>query len=184
MLGMTGLNSSLNTLAAIGLALGGIFGVAGTMTAEPNLQAMEWAVDACGLVMACALLALKYHGMGSDIVSGGFLVFGIGEAVMLSGTAAGASASVPSFGAGVALWAVALLLISIPKQFPIWVRGFGIVAAILFLITAARIFSGEQVLPTASPLPAFAYPFLVITFAGWIWTLLREGPTKRQPESQ
>ncbi|TMJ34760.1 MAG: hypothetical protein E6G89_19975 [Alphaproteobacteria bacterium] len=102
----------------------------------------------------------------------------------MSGTAAGASASVPSFGAGVALWAVALLLISIPKQFPIWVRGFGIVAAILFLITAARIFSGEQVLPTASPLPSFAYPFLVITFAGWIWMLLREGPAKRLPELQ
>ena len=76
--------------------------------------------------------------------------------------------------AGVALWATALLLISIPTQFPIWVRGFGIVASALFMITAARIFWGEQVLPTASPLPFFAYPFLVITFIGWIWTLVGE----------
>jgi hypothetical protein len=29
-------------------------------------------------------------------------------------------------------------------------------------------------LPTSSPLPFFAYPFLVLTFIGWIWTLLRE----------
>jgi hypothetical protein len=37
----------------------------------------------------------------------------------------------------------------------------------------ARIFWGEHVLPTASPLPFFAYPFLVLTIAGWIWTLLK-----------
>ena len=167
---------SVNTLAAIGLALGGLFGLAGTMTTQPNLQATAWCIDSCGLVMACALLTLKYHKMGSEIVAGGFLVFGIGEGVILSGTAAGASASVPSFGAGVALWGTALVLISIPKQFPIWVRGFGTLASALFLITAARIFWGEQVLPTASPLPFFAYPFLIITFAGWIWALLRERP--------
>jgi hypothetical protein len=167
---------SVNTLAAIGLALGGLFGLAGTMTTQPNLQAMAWGIDSCGLVMACALLTLKFHKMGSEIVAGGFIVFGIGEGVIMSGTAAGASASVPSFGAGVALWSTALVLISIPKQFPNWVRGFGILASALFLITAARIFWGEQVLPTASPLPFFAYPFLIVTFAGWIWALLRERP--------
>jgi hypothetical protein len=58
--------------------------------------------------------------------------------------------------------------------FPIWVRAFGIVASALFFIVAARIFWGEQLPPTASPLPFFAYPFLVITFAGWILTLVRE----------
>lgn len=176
MWGMEGLKSSVNSLAAIGLALGGVFGLAGTMTAQPSLQATAWGIDGCGLVMACALLALKFHKMGREIVSGGFLVFSIGEGVIMSGTAAGAVASVPSFGAGVALWATALLLISIPTQFPIWVRGFGIVASALFMITAARIFWGEQVLPTASPLPFFAYPFLVITFVGWIWTLVGEKP--------
>jgi hypothetical protein len=176
MWGMEGLKSPVNTLAAIGLALGGVFGLAGSMTTQPNLQATAWGVDGSGLVMACALLALKFHKMGREVVAGGFLVFSIGEGVILSGTAAGAIASVPSFGAGVALWATALLLISIPKLFPIWVRGFGIVASALFLITAARIFWGEQVLPTASPLPFFAYPFLVITFVGWIWALLGEEP--------
>ena len=64
---------------------------------------------------------------------------------------------------------------SVPKEFAGWIRLAGTVGAILFAITAARIFWGEQVLPTASPLPFFAYPFLVLTFAGWIWTLLKRG---------
>ncbi|MCZ4092416.1 hypothetical protein [Sinorhizobium psoraleae] len=171
---MAGLKDPVNALATIGLALGGVFGMAGTMTSDPNLQALAWAIDGSGLVMASALLALKFHRKGSEIVAAGFLVFAIAEGVIMSGTAAGPSASVSSFGAGIALWATALLVISIPRHFPTWVRAFGIVAAVLFLVTAARIFSGEQVLPTASPLPFFAYPFLVATFAGWIWSLSRE----------
>ena len=98
---------------------------------------------------------------------------------MLSGTAAGLAGSVPSFAAGTALWAAALLLISIPKEFAAGVRVVGVVSSILFAVTAARIFWGEQLLPISSPLPFFAYPFLVVTFIGWIWTLLREdGLTK------
>jgi hypothetical protein len=174
MRGIEGLKSPLNALAAIGLGLGGVFGLAGTLIVQSNLQATAWAIDAAGIVMACSLLTLKFHTGGREIVAAGFLVFSIGEGVILSGTAGGAIASVPSFGAGVALWATALLLISIPSQFPFWVRGFGIVASVLFFIAATRIFWGEQLLPTASPLPFFAYPFLVITFAGWIWTLARE----------
>jgi hypothetical protein len=177
---MQQVRSPVNTLAAIGLALGAVLGLAGTLTTQPNAQAVLWAIDACGLVMACALLASKFHKTGSEIVAGGFLVFAIGEAVILSGTAAGPVASVPSFGAGIALWSTALLLISIPRQFPAWVRGFGVIASILFLITAAKIFLGDQVLPTQSPMPFFAYPFLVITFIGWIWVLLRERPTPRE----
>jgi hypothetical protein len=47
-------------------------------------------------------------------------------------------------------------------------------AACLFAITAGRIYSGEALLPTSSPLPFFAYPFLVATLLGWAWTLMRE----------
>jgi len=51
----------------------------------------------------------------NDLVSAGFLVFAIGEGVILSGTAANLAESVPAFAAGTALWATALLLISIPR---------------------------------------------------------------------
>ena len=43
----------------------------------------------------------------------------------------------------------------------------GTVAAFLFAITAARIFLGEQLLPTSAPLPSLGYPFLVLTFGGF-----------------
>ena len=163
----------LNTVAAIGLALGGVFGMLGTMVTDPNLRAAAWGIDSVGLVVATSLLSLKFFRTGADMLAAGFLVFAIGEAVMLSGTAASLEASVPSFAAGAALWSAALLLTGIPREFAAWIRLTSITAAILFAITSARIFLGEPGLPIASPLPYFAYPFLVLTFAGWIWTLLK-----------
>ena len=117
----------LDIVAAIGLAIGGVFGLAGTF---------------------------------------------VGQAVV-SGTAAGLEASVPSFGGGVALWAAALLLISVPTTLATWVRLAGVAAAVPFAVVAARIFRGETLLPTTAPLPFFGYPLLVLTFVGWIATLLK-----------
>jgi len=168
------MKNPVNTLAVAGLALGALFGAAGTMTTQPNMQATLWLIDSAGLVMAAALLTLKFFRQGSEIVAAGFLTFAIGEAILLSGTAAGPAGSIPSFGTGSALWATALLLISIPREFPRWVRLTGIIAAVLFAITAIRIFWGEPLTPTAVPLPFFAYPVLVLTFIGWISLLLRE----------
>ncbi len=120
---------------ASGFALGGVFGMIGTV------------------VVATALLAVKFFRSGNDVVAAGFLVFAIGEGVMLSGTATTLAGSVPSFGAGTALWSAALLLTGVPREFAVWARLAGVTASILFAITAARIFWGEQVLPTSSPLP-------------------------------
>ena len=160
------MSGKVNVIAAVGLALGGALGMAG---------AILWAIDGAGLLMATALLAMKYFRMGNDIVAGGFLVFAIGEGViLLSGPAAGLAGSVPAFAAGTALWGTALLLVSIPKLFALPVRLLGIVSAALFIITSVRIFWGEQLLPTSTPLPTYAYPLLVATFVGWIWTLWRE----------
>ena len=163
-----------NAVAVAGLALGAVFGLLGTFVGQRNLQSAAWAIDGTGLVVATALLCLKFFREDNEIVAAGFLVFAIGEAVMLVGTAMTLSDSIPSFAAGTALWSAALLLTSIPKQFAGWTRFAGIVGAILFAITSSRIFCGAQVLPTASPLPFFAYPFLVLTFVGWIWFLLKE----------
>jgi hypothetical protein len=167
------MKNPINVVAAIGLALGAVFGLLGTVVTSPTLRAASWAIDGTGLVIATALLALKFFREERDFPAAGFLVFAIGEGVMLSGTAATLEASVPSFAAGTALWSAALLLTSIPRQFAPWIRLTGIIGAILFAITSARIFCGEQILPTSSPMPFFAYPFLVLTFAGWIWTLLK-----------
>ena len=104
----------LNLIAAMGLALGAVLGLAGSMVVQPHLQQILWAIDGAGLVMATSLLSLKFFRKGSDLVAAGFLVFALGETALLSGTAAGAAGSVPAFAAGIALWATALLLVSIP----------------------------------------------------------------------
>ena len=96
---------TLDRIAAAGLLVGAMFGLAGTLVGSPDLQAILWAIDSVGLVIATSLLTLKYFRAGADIVAGGFLVFAIGEGVLLSGTAAGPSDSVPAFAAGTALWA-------------------------------------------------------------------------------
>jgi hypothetical protein len=166
-------NSTLDYIAAGGLLVGAVFGLAGTLVASPTLQASLWAIDSVALVVATSLLALRFFRAGIDVVAAGFLVFAIGEGVLLSGTAAGPTASVPAFAAGTALWAAALALISAPRRLPWWVRGLGGGAACMFAITAGRIYAGEALVPTASPLPFFAYPFLVATLLGWAWVLLR-----------
>jgi hypothetical protein len=163
----------LDIIAAIGLAVGGAFGIAGTFVGQPAVRQELWAIDGVGLIVATALLALKYFRKGDDCVAAGFLVFVAGETLVLSDTAAGLAASVPFFGAGVALWSASLLMTSLPKAFPIWSRLSGIVAAILFATSAGRIFWGTQLLPTSAPLPSVGYPFLVLALVGWIVRLLK-----------
>ncbi|HET9321211.1 MAG TPA: hypothetical protein VFO27_15595 [Bryobacteraceae bacterium] len=65
-------------------------------------------IDGLGLVMANALLTVKFFRKGNDVVAAGFLVFAIGESVMLSGTATGLVGSIPSFAAGTAFWTTSL----------------------------------------------------------------------------
>jgi hypothetical protein len=45
----------------------------------------------------------------------------------------------------------------------------GTVAALLFAVTAARIFQGGGLTPLSTPLPFYAYPFLAATLLGWAW---------------
>jgi len=166
-------NKRAAVLASIGLAVGGIFGLAGTFAPSDSLRGLAWGIDGLGLVMAGALLTLRYYRRGQDLVASGFLVFAIGEGIIVSGAAMELAASVPIFGAGAGLWAVALALISIPRAFPLIVRLLGLAAAIMFAATAAQIFAGVAITPASYPLPSFAYPLFVATMFGWIWTLLR-----------
>lgn len=165
---------NLTIVAVVGLALGAIFGMAGTFVHEPALRSLFWGIDGTGLVMATSLLTVKYFQKGCIFVAAGFMVFALGEAIMLAGTPAGLSASIPSFGAGAALWSIALLMVSVPNEFAVWVRVVGLISFALFLITGLSTFLGAQIVPISKPLPFYAYPFLVLTFIGWIWALLRE----------
>jgi hypothetical protein len=52
------LNAQSAQSATVGLAFGGVGGIAGTMVSPP-LQAIVWGIDGAGLVMATALVAKK-----------------------------------------------------------------------------------------------------------------------------
>lgn len=168
------MKSPLKIVIVIGLVLGGALGMLGTMVAAQDIRAVAWAIDGTALVVATSLLALVFFRKNNDCVAAGFLVYAIGEGVMLAGTAGSLEASLPSFAAGTALWSAGLLLTCIPKVFVIWTRIASFIAAVLFAVVSLRIFWGEQILPVSKPLPYYAYPFLVLTFIGWIYTLLKK----------
>lgn len=169
------MDKRVRLLASVGLAAGGVFGMAGTFAPSASLRGLAWGVDGVGLVMAAALLTVAFSRSGRDVVAAGFLVFTVGQGLILSTAAMSLTASVPAFGAGTSLWAVALTLISAPRAFPLPARLLGLVTAALFGATALQVFAGAVVTPMSSPLPFYAYPALVGTLAGWIWTLLRAG---------
>jgi hypothetical protein len=165
-------NRDVTALASVGLAVGGVMGLAGTFAPSASLRGLAWGIDGLALIMASALLAILHFRKGQDFVASGFLLFAIGQGLIVSGAAMELAASTPSFGAGCGLWAVGLALISVPQAFPLAIRILGLVAAAMLAVTALQIFSGAPILPTSSPLPFFAYPFLVATLFGWIWALL------------
>ncbi len=167
------MNRSESILASIGLAVGAIFGVSGSLFVEPPvLQIVLYEISSVALVSATVFLAVKYLRENNDYMATGFLLFAIAEAIMTVGMPLGQIGGQPSFGAGMALYVPGLLFISIPKGFPFFIRISGILASIPFAMAAAKIFMGEQVLST-TPLPGAGYGLLTITIGGWIWTFLR-----------
>ncbi|HEU5350146.1 MAG TPA: hypothetical protein VFU55_01010 [Terracidiphilus sp.] len=165
---------SLKWVAVAGLVLGGALGMAGSFAAQANVRNILWAIDSVGLVVATVILAMHFYRKGREAVAAGFLVFALGESVMLVGTAGTLEASVPAFAAGTALWAAGLLMVSLPGEFPLWTRLAGLVTGVLMAITAVSIFWGRAVTPLSRPLPLFAYPVLVLTFVGWLVRVIRE----------
>jgi hypothetical protein len=162
----------LDIAAAVGLAIGGVFGLAGAFVGQAELRQELWAIDGVALVVATALLTVKFLRQGNDCVAAGFLVFVAGESLLLSGNAAGLQGSLPSYAGGIALWSASLVMTSVAPTFAAWTRLTGAFAALVFAITAVQISWNIPLLPTSAPLPSIGYPFLVVTFAGWIWRLL------------
>ena len=145
----------------------------GSFVTSPSMRGLAWGIDGVGLVLATALLTTYYFRKGSDSTAAGFLIFAIGQGLILSSSGDNLDAGITTFGAGTALWATALIVISFQKTYPLLIRCSGLIAAILFSITAIKIFTGDTVNAFSKPLPFYAYPLFVITIFGWAWTLLR-----------
>jgi len=153
---------------------GAVLGMAGTLAPTAALRGLAWGLDGTALIVATALLAVHYVRRGDDLAAAGFLVFVAGESLILSGVAMTLEASAASFGAGTALWAASLALVSLSNAMPRLVRAIGFVGALLFALVAIRIFMGDPMTPLSTPLPFFAYPFLVATLLGWAWVHYRD----------
>lgn len=166
-------DSRLRLIASMGLVIGAVLGLAGTFARSTSWRGLAWGVDGTALVVAAALLSVHHVRRRSDLAAAGFLVFVVGEALILSSAAMTLEASAPSFGAGVALWAASLALVSASNIMPVVVRSVGFLAALLFTVVAMQIFMGAALTPLSTPLPFFAYPVLVATLLGWAWVHYR-----------
>ena len=171
------MNKKINVIASVGLLAGALFGIAGSIVTSPVKQIIMYEISSVGLTAACVLLAIKFLKEESDLIASGFLLLAIAEAVMSGGNSLGQIGGQPSFAAGMALYVPAFLFIGFSKGFPLWTRFTIIAAAIPFLISASKIFSGGQVLST-SPLPGAGYGLFTITIIGWVIFLLRQNIRK------
>ena len=160
-------------ISCVGLVVGSVLGMAGTFVSSASIRGLLWGLDGVALVVATALLTIHYSRMGHEVIAAGFLVFVVGEAVILSTVAMDLTASGSVFGAGVSLWAASLALLSVPKVAAFGVRLVGAIAGLLFLVVALQLFMGRGLTPLSQPLPFFAYPFLVATLLGWAWERYR-----------
>lgn len=159
----------LRLITAIGLVTGALLGMAGTFAPSASLRGLAWGLDGIALIVATALLTIHHLRRGNELLAAGFLVFVVGEGLILSGVGMDLVESVPSFGAGVGLWAASLALVSASSAMPLLIRGTGFAGSLLFAVVAAQIFLGRELTPLSEPLPFFAYPFLAVTLLGWAW---------------
>jgi hypothetical protein len=172
-------DARLRWTASSGLVTGALLGMAGTFAPSAPLRGLAWGIDGTALVAATALLAVHHLREGREQLAAGFLVFMVGETLIVSGSAMPLEASAPTFAAGAALWAAALALVSAAPSWPLFVRVTGALAALLFAVTAVRMFGGAPLTALSTPLPFYAYPFLAITLFGWAWVHVRDlSPSK------
>jgi len=144
------------------------------------VRGIAWGLDGTALVLGAALIAVHHLKRGHEQLAAGFLIFVAGQTLVVSGSAMELSASSPTFAAGVGLWAAALALISASSLMPVIVRVTGVIASLMFAVTALQTYGGAGLTPLSKPLPFFAYPFLVLTVFGWAWNHYRSGSVARE----
>jgi hypothetical protein len=172
----------LRAVAAAGLVIGALLGIAGSFAPSVELRGLAWGIDGIAIIVGSALLVVHHVRGGNDQLAAGFLVFLAGETLIVAGSAMDLTASAPLFAAGAGLWSAALALISASPLMPAFIRVTGAIASVLLAVTAVRLFGGAGLTALSKPLPFYAYPFLAITLLGWAWAHVRSRPVKGVPE--
>ena len=168
-------DAGLRAVAALGLVVGALLGMAGTFVSSAPLRGIAWGLDGVALVIAGALLTVHHVRRGNDAWRQASSSLSSARVSFFPGMDVVASA--PSFAAGVGLWAASLALVSSANTMPPMIRGVGFVASLLFTIVAVQMFLGRPLTPLSEPLPFFAYPFLALTLFGWAWVHSRPAAT-------
>jgi hypothetical protein len=169
-------------LIVVGLAIGAVLGFGGNFLPAGPLQNIVYTLSSLGIIMGSALLAAWIADWGQTIAAVGFALLALAESIGFSGIFLVANAPTFSgaytFAAGVALYAVALPLASIPHSFPLWTRITGVLAAIPFAAHALLWLLGRSPEPSG-PLATIGYVLLIVTMVGWIITVLRTAPSSQ-----
>ena len=171
-------------LIVVGLAVGAMLGFGGNFLPAGPPQNTAHALSSLGLTMGSALLAAWFARQEKSTVAVGFALLALAEGILLSGlfllastpTDSGANAS---FATGVALYAVAFLLASIPPAFPLWTRIVGVLAAIPFAGHALLALLGRAPDPSG-PLASIGYVLLIVAIVGWVIAVLRAAPMSQR----
>jgi hypothetical protein len=98
--------------------VGAVLGVVGTFAPSPDLRGLAWGLDGTALIVAASLLTIHHCRRGNELAAAGFLIFAVGEGLVLSGAAMDLAASVPSFAGGISLWAASLAVVSASRVMP------------------------------------------------------------------
>ena len=170
-------------LIIVGLAIGAVLGFGGGFLPAGPPQNIAYAISSLGIIMGSALLAGWFAHRGRTIVAVGFALLALAEGINFSGIFLLASApnfpGAYTFAAGVALYAVALPLASIPPAFPLWTRIVGTLAAIPFASHALLWLLGRSPAPSG-PLATIGYVLLIVAIVGWMITVLRAAPSSQR----
>src|SRR5262245_8161337 len=75
--------SAPRAVAAAGLVIGAVLGVAGTFAPSASVRGLAWGLDGTALVVATALLTIHHGRRGNDVLAAGYLLFVAGETLIL-----------------------------------------------------------------------------------------------------
>ena len=165
------------TRALIGaaLAVGVVFGFGGNFLPQ-TAQIAAHAISSVGLVVGCTTLALTLLQQHRVFVAAGLFVLAACEIVMWNNGPQG-DLSESAVADAFLFFVPALLLISIPRAFPIWSRIAGAIAAVPFGIHASQFLLGNP--PSeSSPYAVVGYMLLTIAVIGWIVGVVRPATSR------
>jgi hypothetical protein len=135
-------------------------------------------ISSLGIILGSALFAAWFARRGLDTVAVGFALLAVAQGVIVSGGTPTAPGAEATFAGGAALYALALLVASLPAALPVWVRIVGGLAAVPFGVHGLLWWLGNAP-ESAGPFASIGYMLLTVAMVGWIITVLRAAPSDR-----